>query len=245
MSKKFLLFLIVVCGVGYYIYNNNQKKEAEENGTDINVPLDAENLNLYVSEQKQCTNVKKNYFETSGNRYYLACVNEAWLVKSEKITFYNGLTTGVYTMEDIKPLFTATKKEGYTLYKNDKAGLIVCDNGDVVIGKKDIEFKEIYCQRNCTFTRTYYIMNVEDYDKDNFSITLTFDNEIETVKVAKSYMKKYKINAAYEFTFLKDEADGVNNTSAKAIFDVFQLSSVKKSSGKEGNFINETVCNLD
>lgn len=250
MNKKVLLSLIVIVGcclfAFYTLTNKKGKEEREENEPIVPTnPVEEKKLQMLVTKQDECTNDKKYYFEAEGKRYYLSCINSAWLVKEDKISFSSAVSSGIYSMDRIYSLFTKTENENYTLYKKDDASLIECKSGDVIIGDNNLTYQESFCNRTCKFTRTFYILSIEDMDKDNFKLTIMYDNEIETIVVKKSLNPKYVINGAYEFTFKKDELDKVNDTSAKSLFSLFVLDSVSKSKNKDGNFINESVCSIN
>ena len=250
MNKKVVIIGVrVVCFALACIYFYSQKdndKVKEEGNIEEETPIkDEKTLEMIITDSEECTGLKKFYFESDTKRFYLVCSTGAWLVKGDKMSFSSAISSGIYSMEKIFSLYTKEEKEGYNLYTNNEARLIECNSGDVVIGPKDLEYKEEYCKRTCTFTRTFYILNVDDIDKEYFNITLMFGQELETVRVKKSLNTKYSINSAYEFTFIKDELDKINDTSLKSIFTVFALDSVKKSNVNDGNFVNESVCNIN
>ncbi len=250
MKKGIIIFVMILCFALGCIYFYSNKKP--DNKGDNNTPGNSEEakpvekkLEMIVTESSECDSKKKFYFESDGKRFYLVCTTGAWLVKGDKMSFSSAISSGIYSMDKVFSLYTKEEKENYNLYKNDEASLIECKNGDVVIGTKSLEYKDEYCKRTCTFTKTFYILNVDDSDKDYFDITLMFGQELDTVKVKKSLNKKYSINGAYEFTFIKDEIDKFEDSSLKTIFTVFNLESVKKSDKKDGNFTNESVCNIN
>jgi hypothetical protein len=250
MKKKILIAFVALLFIAlsaYLILKKYPKSEnkMETSNSQEETPTQEKTLTLQITKKKECESEKKYYFTAKDKRYYLSCLTSAWLVKSDKISFDSAISNEIYSMDKVFSLFQKEEKENYTVYTNETARIYECQNGDVIIGASNLAYQDNFCTRDCTFTKTYYVLNVEEYDKDTYNVTLQYKDELGTVKIKKSLNQKYTMNAAYEFTFTKDELDTINDSSMQSIFQIFILKSVKKTEKEASSFITEEICGIN
>jgi hypothetical protein len=102
-------------------------------------------------ENKNCQKDKTNYVETDNNKFYISCLSSIYVVysddevyelsyalKDDKISL-NNLLTGYDNI---------TEKDEYKLYEYDKYNILVCDDTNVIIGNKKLDFDNNYCSVN-------------------------------------------------------------------------------------------------
>jgi len=262
MKKKILkifIFILVVLLFSYFVYlfkskPSNNKEQKEENKEEVK-------LEVTGITNEICDTSKEFYFEAGGIRYYLSCLSHVNVkLGKNEYSLEDAIKNDVITMDDIISKMSngdAIPEIASIIYKSEEnsevsnLSIIKCStqvgNKDYYIGNNTLKYEKGFCERNCKFTKTYHILNVEaNSDNNYYDVTIMQygGDEITTVKVKKELMEKYKMNAAYEFTFRKDELDYTDDDSIKNLFNTFVLDSIAKTDKEKEEQIQEEICRI-
>ena len=262
MKKNILIIIILIILIifGYFLFNVWKDKKLEEEKVEEQIKNE-EMLKIEGIDLQNCTNKKSFYFEHSGVRYYLSCLSDIKVkVKNKNLSLQEAIEEDLIQMEEIidkMPISEAIPSISSVIYKAEEnkdisnLSIIKCNtqtgNQDYYIGNKDMKYENGFCDRDCTFTRTFHILNVErNKDPNYYNVTLMQyqGNEIENVKIKKDLNPKYKMNAAYEFTFIKDELDLLTDDSMKNIFEAFHVMKVEETDKEGIHQIQEKICQI-
>lgn len=262
MKKKFIkvilliaVLLLILFGIFFFNEEKQLSKEPDEELKETENIVKVEGVT-----NSNCDSNKEFYLEKNGIRYYLVCLNTVKVnINKNEYTLKEALENKYINMDLLISKMSngeAIPTISSTLYKSKEddiknLSIIHCNtqkgNIDYYIGDNSLEYKEGYCDRTCNFTRTYHILSVVANDDTNYyNVTLTtYDGkDLETVKVKKELMEKYKMNEAYEFTFRKDELDYIEDDSIKKLFNTFVVSKIEKTDKQKENQIQDKICKI-
>ncbi len=115
---------------------------------------------LFVNEEKNCTNTLKEYYKYGNQKLFLVCFNEIYL-KSDKseMTLKKYIKKSSNTLEaSIDKIIKQLEPSGALLdggsveYKNDSITIIKCNtldnNNDIYIGDNTLEMTNEYCKNS-------------------------------------------------------------------------------------------------
>lgn len=253
----FIIFIILF----FFLFNLWKNKKQEETIKEEEKIEKEETLKIEGIDIQDCTDKKTFYFEHKGLRYYLSCLSDVKVTfQGKNISLQEAIEEDLITMEELTqklPIVEAIPSISSTIYKVDEnedifnLSIIKCNtqtgNQDYYLGNENMKYENSFCERNCNFIRTYHILNIEENkDPNYYSATLMQyqGEEIRTVKIKKDLNQKYKMNAAYEFTFTKDELDLVTDDSMKNLFETFRVIKVEQTDKTGLNQTQEKICQI-
>ena len=242
----FIILIICILIIKYYqnkypkidIYNistiNSDKNILNE---ELTLDKGKYKIYFYGIDSLQLGDSKNNYFDLKrALQYKQVSIDD---IKEYLEHQYNNGNIEKYTLDD----------GGTTIYKSNKYEAIICNtiegNKDIYFGTTNIEtnLKGSYCGKKqintCTFTRTYYILNIEDDDDYNYiNVTLKeFQGEMAMVRINR--IDNIKAGNSYEFTFSTYE---IFDNSISNIFNNSTLVSVKMTKREGLEQVNEKIC---
>lgn len=259
MKKRFvkivsLILIALLFSFFIYLFKKEKPKQKEpESELEETSTMKIEGIRY-----GNCERSKSFYLEQGEIRYYLSCLTEVKLtINKEEYTLKKALEDNLIKIDDLLEKMSMSESDSFLLYKAEdeesisNLSILKCNtvkgNHDYYIGDSSMKYEEGFCERNCTFTRTFHILSVEqNIDSNYYDVTLMQyqGEEIETVKVKKELNQKYQMNAAYEFTFTKDELDYMTDDSIRNLFDTFIVNNVSKTEKTGLDQTQEKICQI-
>lgn len=231
----FILACILFIVTEPFLTAKMQKKQEE-------TKVEGKIYSIKAIAKTNCRKQKTFYTNLGDKRLYLFCLEDVEVNRKESITSLKQEKT----MQEIMDTYEKKVKteNGMTFYEG-KTGLsnvsmILCENGDIILGNQTLQAEEDFCKRTCTFTRSYQVIRVNE-EKENYLLTLAGkENTVVNARVPKKLNLKYQINASYAFTFEKDELDSIPSATDQIIFDTFSIVAIKKTDTP----VQEAMCKI-
>ena len=203
MPKKQLflsiLILVILCLICMFIYNH-YKVEKE--------------IQLVISEKEACQgNLDLYYTDSSGNRYYLYCLDNIKVDYQDRILELNkALEAKQVTMDFVTSQLKkdSTSKE-VTIMRNSSFSLLQCHteegNHDYYFGPSNMEQREGFCKEepySCSFVKNYLVLDVSesnDFQYRYLTLREYQGEEVVTVKVKREFIEEIEEDHYYAFQF--------------------------------------------
>lgn len=244
-----LMLLVIGFSLGLLTKKNNEEKTPD------------------LSEAIQ-DNEPKLYKEINSKKIFIKCIDSINLkVDNQNISLKQYLENNdIDSLIRLLTPYTSLNDGGTMIYKdtetkisNNGITLIKCNrlssnldepnNKDIYIGSNSLQFDEKYCQNEKedntgkTFLATYQVLHTDlSNEAEYIWITLRKYNaeEITSVRVPTSFIKKFEVGKNYEFTF-KIIDNSVNLEDTKNIFDTFELLKIEKTDKQALEQTNEII----
>lgn len=268
MSKKkwiilitfVVIIFITVISLFLLKKKENKKPNQNEGSNTPEVEETKQNVTITGVSKENCTDLKELYTEQGNIRFYTSCLDEIiYEDETGKSTLQEAMIKNKVTIDVLISKLKEQKvvtKISSVIYSGESEeiknlSILKCNtndgNVDYYFGDKDLEYQEGFCERTCTFTKTYYILSAKaSEDTEYYLLTLMKPGgtDIASVKVKKELNQKYTMNAAYEFTFTKEELDMIQNDNISDLFDAFPVVSVEKSNKQREEQTQEAICKI-
>lgn len=201
--------------------------------------------NLKISEAKN-KEITKATLITDKNEdnyiiYYYGIDSAEIQIDDKNYDFANAVSLNLFDinefMNDIS-VSTVYRDGGTKRWEGDDFSIIKCNtldgNSDVYLGNRDMSYEKDFCkERNLekygTFIRTYNVLNIADSNDEKYlylALRMYMNEEVETVRVLRSFAKNIKENNNYEFTF--NYLDNNVEDNIESIFKNAKLISIVK-----------------
>lgn len=205
-------------------------------------------IDAVQSNATQCNTSPKLYYEESGRRVYIYCLDEVSIEYKDKridllefIKKHSSLDEAInkLTLPDASFLWDGGtviyKDGGTTKYSNSGLTMIKCNrlegrkvNRDIYFGSKDMEFKSNFCRNdNKTFVRTYRLENMKPYEEEYaYYLTLSeFQGAVDTV-IVRNIFEQLEVGKNYEFELKKIPISKNVDDNMKDIFNNTEVISI-------------------
>lgn len=252
MRNKIVIILAVIVIIigGSLIFRKKDKVDDK-----------ASNLNLSVKESINCTKDKTFYFDLKGSNYYLVCLDEAEIKLGNKnYTLKDAILNNKTSMEEIVADLKETidyNNGQATMYRDASIDLnnfvdisiLKCDtesgNKDYYIGNREMQYNDKYCERVCSFTRTYYVDTITDIDEKNMILSIKDPKGNNYVQVnVKKIGKKISPKSYFEFTFERNSKQNMEGDTVESIFKNFTLINLKQTKKTGLSQTQEAICEI-
>lgn len=225
---------------------------------------------LKTIETSNCNNKASFYYTLDNKKIYSYCLDSIQISNDgEFIELKNYLEQDENIVDEIINAITYKdslfdggtkiyKDGGTTEYTNNGITIINCHtldgNRDIYIGPKNMTMQSNFCKNNNeTFTRTYTIKDIEEYNEQQYEdgipvtygkslkVTLSqFQAETKTVIINNLY-DALEVNQTYEFEFMILNKDLKINDDIDSIFKYADIISTKKTDKVGLDQIQESI----
>lgn len=210
-------------------------------------------VQLVVSEKKNCQgNLDLYYTDSSGNKYYLYCLDYIRVDYKDRILELNkALEAKQVTMDFVTSQLEKdnTSKE-FTMMRDSSLSLLQCHtedgNQDYYLGPSDMKNREGFCKKepySCSFAKTYLVLDISDSNDLKYQYLTLREyqgEEVVTVKVNRELIEEIEEDNYYTFQF--GSTGKSMEEDIQSIFDSHLLLAITKSEEDRLKSKNEKVC---
>ena len=229
-----ILLIIVLSFLCMYIYDNFR----------------VEKETTLIVERGNNNNTIVSYLDTKKVDYYLYNIDNIVVDFPDRdLDLNRALELKQFNIEDVLKYLEmkVEMNDGKVkLYQNDDFSLLECKSDNktnYIFGDKTMVYRESFCDDKpylCSFTKTYYIVNIDTKDSKTSYLTLkALPEEVATIEVDSDLVKDLDINKYYKFSFssTNNKVDG----DIKSAFDNNTIKDVTPLLEGE-SVVNESIC---
>ena len=231
-----IIIIIILAFICMYIYDNYK----------------VESKTSLIVENSDNEEIKEYFKDKKGNGFYLYGLDDVIVDYTDRtLELDRALEAKQITVEEVLDFL----KKQYELndnkvimYQNNDLAILQCklDNGktNYILSKPGIVYQEGLCNQKpylCTFTKTYYVLSINEGKNDKkLYVTLRNDlsEDVDTIEMDKDTASNLIKDSYFEFRFAS--IDRKIEESIKEIFSNNQILSI--SVVDASNQVNENIC---